>query len=799
MNKIILSTVMLVLLISFGIAMGAPAASQNEIGFQQTEKGISADKKFTTVNTMSEPDPDVISQGGDTIADAYPILQIPFTDIGTTAGYNDDYVEACPYTDVGSPDVVYSYEPMHDRVMDITLCGGSDFDTKLYVYENSPANLIICNDDACPGYVSEISELELIAGNIYYIVVDGFNGAEGNYTIDVNDSFVPLPGCQQEVTAPEGNWTFATSDMEVGPYKVFENFYCPTLDFISSMQFWGIDARYDGGWTECDEYPIQFLVEFYEDAGGVPGALLESYFDLLPYRTATGIIYGGVYELIEWDIVFLPHVNLNEGWISIQSTSEYGDGCAFLWGNSFDGDGFAFQEDPIGNMVALPYDLSTGFWCDYCWNPQDSVIWNNGGPTYEDFLICDRHIVAEEPPSKAAPLNGAQTDTLDAWVVDDVTFNKRVNITGMKWWAKTDSSYVFQDVDDIIILTSVGNMPADTLYYLKDVPNTRTYMGGVGNDSLFAYCIHTLDTTIVLDPGTYWFGFRPVNRDSGSIVLDRYEIGRNYWATHLPLTMEQSYFRSEFLGYDEWTPCEMVFGYQFDVSFYIVGRENLCSDVEMIPDDPPVMVPPGDRFGFTGIISNPLADPMVTDVWGGVKYMGSFYRQFAYNNIPLAPGQTLTAHAWQNVPGFAPLGTYTYIAYSGDRPDNPCDSSYFPFTVIAPRLDGGYEDWSFEGGFFKHTNRFGEDVLPTNIILYDAYPNPFNNETSIKFSIPEAGEVTVTVYNIRGQHVGTLVNQYKEAGYHSVIWQASNVPSGIYFYSLQVEDNTVVKRITLLK
>lgn len=128
-----------------------------------------------------------LDQGGDDISQAMNLPSVPFSATGTTVGYQDDYDETCPYYGPGSPDVVYRYTPGYDRRINISLCEGSDFDTKLYVYENTvtPGAPYACNDDACPGLLSAIYDLQLYGGNTYYFIVDGYGGEEGNYTFHV--------------------------------------------------------------------------------------------------------------------------------------------------------------------------------------------------------------------------------------------------------------------------------------------------------------------------------------------------------------------------------------------------------------------------------------------------------------------------------------------------------------------------------------------------------------------------------------------------------------------------------------
>ena len=127
-------------------------------------------------------------QGGDTIADAVAI-GIPGNNSGTTAGFTDDYDEACPYTTSTSPDVVYTTTPAGDVSVDIDLLG-SIYDTKLYVYDGD-MNLIACNDDFYPDYVSKLENVPLLGGMQYFIVIDGYGGDFGDYVMAITEGAGP--------------------------------------------------------------------------------------------------------------------------------------------------------------------------------------------------------------------------------------------------------------------------------------------------------------------------------------------------------------------------------------------------------------------------------------------------------------------------------------------------------------------------------------------------------------------------------------------------------------------------------
>ena len=94
--------------------------------------------------------------------------------------------------------------------------------------------------------------------------------------------------------------------------------------------------------------------------------------------------------------------------------------------------------------------------------------------------------------------------------------------------------------------------------------------------------------------------------------------------------------------------------------------------------------------------------------------------------------------------------------------------------------------------------------IPKTYQLFQNYPNPFNPQTVIKYDLPKSGQVNITVYNILGQKVKTLVDEHQEAGYKSVNWngkdgEGKDVASGIYFYKIRTVGFEKTKKMVLLK
>jgi hypothetical protein len=91
------------------------------------------------------------------------------------------------------------------------------------------------------------------------------------------------------------------------------------------------------------------------------------------------------------------------------------------------------------------------------------------------------------------------------------------------------------------------------------------------------------------------------------------------------------------------------------------------------------------------------------------------------------------------------------------------------------------------------------DVVPTSFELSQNYPNPFNPTTTIRYMVPMAGKVSLKVYNLLGQVVETLVDQQQSAGSFVVVFNASRLSSGTYFYKLETDKYSVTKKMMLLK
>ena len=98
------------------------------------------------------------------------------------------------------------------------------------------------------------------------------------------------------------------------------------------------------------------------------------------------------------------------------------------------------------------------------------------------------------------------------------------------------------------------------------------------------------------------------------------------------------------------------------------------------------------------------------------------------------------------------------------------------------------------------SNRFENlQGVPEAFVLDQNYPNPFNPTTMITFGLPESGHVSIKVYNLLGQEIAILVNEVRDAGQHTVSFNANDLSAGVYMYVMETADFTTTKRMTLLK
>jgi hypothetical protein len=224
-------------------------------------------------------------------------------------------------------------------------------------------------------------------------------------------------------------------------------------------------------------------------------------------------------------------------------------------------------------------------------------------------------------------------------------------------------------------------------------------------------------------------------------------------------------------------------------------------DVTLIPLNPPIVVPAqGGSFSFNVNIQRVIGPVAPYTVWARLKNPNGTYTAPTLGPVTINTpvGLTVTRTRNQNVPNTWAAGLYTYLGYANNSFAYPAvDSSSFTWTKSAA-VNGGPTVWDAvcSGELFP-----GEVTVsaPIAFTIMVAHPNPFNPATTISFTLPQATKVALNVYDITGRQVAALVNGWTEAGSHEIIFQASQLSSGVYLAHLNLNNCTQIQKLLLVK
>ncbi|MCX6163849.1 MAG: T9SS type A sorting domain-containing protein, partial [Ignavibacteriae bacterium] len=145
---------------------------------------------------------------------------------------------------------------------------------------------------------------------------------------------------------------------------------------------------------------------------------------------------------------------------------------------------------------------------------------------------------------------------------------------------------------------------------------------------------------------------------------------------------------------------------------------------------------------------------------------------------------------WQKlgfVKGKGTTNTFTHYSFE----DKNLNTGKYCYRIKQIDYNGNYEYFNLEGKV--------EITSPVKFNLSQNYPNPFNPSTKISYALPDNGYVTLKIYDMLGKEVATLVNENKNAGYYDVSFSNTQLSAGVYFYKLNVNDFTSVKKMVFVK
>jgi hypothetical protein len=252
-------------------------------------------------------------------------------------------------------------------------------------------------------------------------------------------------------------------------------------------------------------------------------------------------------------------------------------------------------------------------------------------------------------------------------------------------------------------------------------------------------------------------------------------------------------------GYKEWGP-----GGYGDVWLIRLGPEGGYPDVTitLTPSGLPIQIPAaGGSFDFNVMVTNNEITPVTFSAWTDITLPNStiYGPVIGPLELTLPGGGSIDRDRTQVVPANAPAGMYTYNAYVGDNLGNVWNEDQFEFEKLTTGDGSIIGDWANYGEDFRKVGGGSTPSLQDNFMLIGSYPNPFNPTTIISFSLPDAVKVSLSVYDISGRLVASLVNGWRDAGEHEVTFDGSDLPSGIYLARLTTGDFQQTKKLVLVK
>ena len=291
-------------------------------------------------------------------------------------------------------------------------------------------------------------------------------------------------------------------------------------------------------------------------------------------------------------------------------------------------------------------------------------------------------------------------------------------------------------------------------------------------------------------PGNYSKGDKGWDTD-GYYPGQQHVLGRGYYRISVwgkSATLNVDCYGTNFLG-----DVIVVYDYLNDV-FKVNG--NTVTGI-ILYDDPSGLQPtPPRNFTCTNASHvgqhpyftwSPPSDPT------GVTFSYNVYRNLGagYSKINGAP---ITATSYTDteieiVKNGANAATYYATAMGSQSPESEPSNTASIQTNIAEKsiLPGGSVSEKSENNQQRHSLQLSN------------YPNPFNPVTRITYFLPDEGPIRLSVFNLKGQRIGELVNAWEQAGQHSFEWNGAGLPGGVYFLRLKFENRYEIKKILLLE
>ncbi|MFZ2324573.1 MAG: glycoside hydrolase family 3 N-terminal domain-containing protein [Ignavibacteriaceae bacterium] len=186
-----------------------------------------------------------------------------------------------------------------------------------------------------------------------------------------------------------------------------------------------------------------------------------------------------------------------------------------------------------------------------------------------------------------------------------------------------------------------------------------------------------------------------------------------------------------------------------------------------------------DSLGFSGLI---ITDGM---------FMGAITNNYTFDKaveLAINAGNDILLYTINNLDGKSLVDSVVNIVL--DKIDQG--------VITEERIDESYNRIMQKKQLLTNVEYLADNLVPDNFNLVN-YPNPFNSSTQINFSIPQSGILSIKVYNILGEEIKEIVNNYFDAGTHKILFNANELSSGVYLLRMNIGENYFSHKIILMK
>ena len=219
--------------------------------------------------------------------------------------------------------------------------------------------------------------------------------------------------------------------------------------------------------------------------------------------------------------------------------------------------------------------------------------------------------------------------------------------------------------------------------------------------------------------------------------------------------------------------------------------------ITLTPRSSIIIIPArGGSFQYDALLESNYHAPYTFDAWADVILPnGNVHGPlFSRSNLTINTGGTMSRGLTQYVPGACPSGFLYLVGKVGFLPDSvvACDSIPF-MKLLGDGSSGHNQGWAVYGWDEELTASLSD------YSLLSAYPNPFNPETHLSYTIGEAGNISLVIYDIQGKEIARLAEGWHPAGSYETSFDASALPSGVYFARLEANGASHTQKLLLVK